>query len=412
MPGMQLVQLLSLSCALVAGSGLGADSFQYDYAHHGADWHGMCEGPLPQSPINFLAAHSRIPPAGKLAYKYNPVTKPFELANNGHALFADLGGREVGGLSYDDVWYNLLNVAFKAPAEHTFDGMRFGGEIHLLHQKWDSPDLAVVAIPLRAPAELEGGVGSTFLQVESARAPAAGGAGRSEEEGFNRVLEMFMRVALPKVHSAVPVAATTVDFLDLNTWMEGTFFEYQGTTTVPPCAKAAWFVRREPLVLSRSQLGNISQAIFELSAGYGNYRATQPLNDRMIRVREGVREQAIPGFPPTFAPPDAAAPPTVAGSRVYKAMRTEKDALTVAKLTGEYVDDLDRRITEAAAAHAAVLSGPLGGAAAGGAPAGGADAVPRTSAEIGTIVRDALHGAVAKAKFLGADAVAAEGPPR
>merc|ERR1740138_398168 len=114
--------------------------------------------------------------------------------------------------------------------------------------------------------------------------------------------------------------------------MEGTFFEYQGTTTVPPCAKAAWFVRREPLVLSRSQLGNISQAIFELSAGYGNYRATQPLNDRAIRVREGVREQAIPGFPPTFAPP------AVAGSRVYKALRTEKDALTVAKLTGEYVD--------------------------------------------------------------------------
>merc|ERR1719352_1036281 len=202
-----------------------------------------------------------------------------------------------------------------------------------------------------------------------------------------------MRVALPKVHSAVPMAATTVDTLDLNPWMEGTFFEYQGTTTVPPCAKSAWFVRREPLVLSRSQLGNISQAIFELSAGYGNYRATQPLNDRMIRVREGVKEQAIPG------------------SRVYKAMRTEKDALTVAKLTGEYVDDLDRRITEAAAAHAAVLSGPLGGAAA-GAPAGGADAVPRTSAEIGTIVRDAIHGAVAKAKFLGADAVAAEAPPR
>ena len=44
-----------------------------------------------------------------------------------HALFADLGGREIGGLSYDDVWYNLMNVAFKAPAEHTFDGMRFGG---------------------------------------------------------------------------------------------------------------------------------------------------------------------------------------------------------------------------------------------------------------------------------------------
>merc|ERR550514_1616184 len=170
--------------------------------------------------------------------------------------------------------------------------------------------------------------------------------------------------------------------------MEGTFFEYQGTTTVPPCAKAAWFVRREPLVLSRSQLGNISQAIFELSAGYGNYRATQPLNDRAIRVREGVREQAIPGFPPTFAPPDAAAPPAVAGSRVYKALRTEKDALTVAKLTGDYLNDLDRRIQESGSAHAAIVSAPLPGtaeAAAAAAAAAAAD-TPKTSADMQAIV--------------------------
>merc|ERR1719163_1983095 len=58
-----------------------------------------------------------------------------------------------------------LNIAFKAPAEHTFDGLRLGGELHLLHQKWDSPDLLVVAVPLRAPASLDDSVGSTFLQV-------------------------------------------------------------------------------------------------------------------------------------------------------------------------------------------------------------------------------------------------------
>jgi carbonic anhydrase len=394
---MKLVQLLPW--------GLVWASFQYDYAHHGADWHGACEGPLPQSPIDFLPTHSRIPPAGKLAYNYREVTSPFELANNGHALFADLGGRELGGVSYDDVWYNLLNVAFKAPAEHTFDGLRLGGELHLLHQKWDSPDLLVVAVPLRAPAPLDDSVGSTFLQVGG---PARGGAGRSEEEGFNRMFEIFMRTALPRVHASVPVVATSVDTLDVNQWMEGTFFEYQGTTTVPPCAKAAWFVKREPLVVSRSQMGNISQAIYETTAGYGNYREPQPLNDRMIRVREGVRQRPIPGFPPTFSPPDAAGPPDVAGSRVYKALRTEKDALTIAKLTGEYVDDLDRRVTEAAAAHAAILEGPLPGMAA---PTAAPVDVPQSKADIQSIVREALHGAVAEAKFLAPDAVAQEAPP-
>jgi carbonic anhydrase len=391
------------------------DGFLYDYAHHGDDWQGACKGPLPQSPINFEEAHYRIPPAGKLAYSYKPVMDQFELMNNGHALFADLGGRELGGISYDDVWYNVVNLAFKTPAEHTFNGERLGGEIHILHQKWDSPDFLVVAIPLHAPEEeFTPGMADTFLQVKEPASGSKGGAGRSDQLGFNRVLEMFFRATFPKVNGeSTVVAASKVDQLDLNDWMRGTFFEYQGTTTVPPCSKTAWFVRREAMRLSKDQLGNMSQAILELSAGYGAYRNTQPLEDRMVRVRESVRQTPIPGWPPAFVPPNAAEPPAVAGSRIYKALRTEKDALTVAKLSGNYLNDLDRRIQEAAQAHASIVAQPLPGTAeeaAAAAAAAAAQEVPKTSAEMGTIVSEAIKGAADKALKDSLDVVAAEKP--
>jgi len=422
---MKLLQLLPGVGALLRGESsatVGAEGFLFDYAQHGDDWHGGCKGPLPQSPIDFAKVHYRIPPAGKFAYSYAPLKSQFEFLNNGQTLFADIGGRELGGISYDDQWFPVANIAFKAPAEHTFNGERLGGEIHLLHQKWDSPDFLIVAIPLHAPEdELAPGVDSTFLQSSSRRQevlPAAGsggagGAGRSGQLGFNRMLEMFFRAAFPKVGASSIIAATSVDQLDLNEWLRGTFFEYQGTTTVPPCAKAQWLVRREALRLSKGQLANLTQAINELSAGYGNFRNVQALEDRMVRVRESVKETPIPGWPPVFSPPNAAEPPAVAGSRVYKALRTEKDALTVAKLTGDYLNDLDRRIQEAGSAHAAIVSAPLPGtaeeAAAAAAAAAAADN-PKTNADMQAIVSNAIKGAADQAVDKALDAVAAEKP--
>merc|ERR1719443_2313296 len=180
---MKLLQLLPGVGALLRGEssvGVDAKGFLFDYAHHGDDWHGGCKGPLPQSPIDFAKVHYRIPPAGKFAYQYAPLKSQFEFLNNGHALFADIGGRELG-------------------------------------------------------------VDSTFLQsaarrqevLPSAGSGAAGGAGRSGQLGFNRMLEMFFRAAFPKVGASTVIAATSVDQLDLNEWLRGTFFEYQGTTTVP-----------------------------------------------------------------------------------------------------------------------------------------------------------------------------------
>merc|ERR1719379_3116764 len=226
------------------------------------------------------------------------------------------------------------------------------------------------------------------------------------------MLEMFFRAAFPKVGSSTVIAATKVYQLDINDWLRGTFFEYQGTTTVPPCAKAQWLVRREALRLSKGQLSNLTQAITELSAGYGNYRNVQKLEDRMVRVRESVKETPIPGWPPVFSPPNAAEPPAVAGSRIYKALRTEKDALTVAKLTGDYLNDLDRRIQESGSAHAAIVSAPLPGTAEAAAAAAAAAAdTPKTSADMQAIVSNALKNAADQAVDKALDAVAAEGPP-
>jgi len=78
----------------------------------------------------------------------------------------------------------------------------------------------------------------------------------------------------------------------------GTFFEYEGSLTAPPCTEGVtWLVRREALVFSCDQQQKFADSILKMTSDIGNYRAIMPLFGRKISV------VAAASGPPPKPPP-------------------------------------------------------------------------------------------------------------
>jgi len=378
--------------------GIDAQGQAFDYSHHGQDWvQGVCSSRERQSPVNF--ADLSAPVSGKLSYSYLPVQSSFEVNNNGHTLSADLMGLGYGGITYENSWYNLLNVNFHAESEHTFIGSHLPMEMHLVHKKYDSDALLVVAVPFQLiGAGVVGGpapapaVAPTFTQLNAnasvsvaaeqtqpAAAAPAGAPGAAPAMAVPYViptpgaglasvnLQKFLSMAPPIVNQKATAVIDEQAPLDMNAFLEGgQYFEYAGSLTAPPCAEVVtWFVRRNPVEASTSQLAVIRNAIMSLSADYGNWRSVMPLNGRPVAVRQGVKEE-----PPPQAPASIAQGKNPKTDREYRAIKMSRDALKVATAATDYVRQLDGRLREASAAHAQALQAALPVAAA-PAPAAG-----------------------------------------
>merc|ERR1719160_2198397 len=144
---------------------------------------------------------------------------------------------------------------------------------------------------------------------------------------------------------------------DLNAFLAGgTYFEYAGSLTAPPCAEVAtWLVRREPIIASDAQVAMLHNHIMEMTALFGNNRATMPLNGRPVAVRMAVRDMPPPAAPKVHLPVG----PNPATDRSFRAMKWAKDALKIAKASTDYIRDLDIRLRNAAEAHAEALAPDL-----------------------------------------------------
>jgi len=358
-------------------------AFSYDYAHHGMDWlQGLCSDHERQSPVNFDVLDTE--PTGKMHYSYQIVKSSFELVNNGHTFTADFSGLGYGGMTYEENWYNLLNINFHSLSEHTFKGIHYPLEMHFVHKKFDSDDLLIVAVPITGNNEsIVGPSESTttnnpfaenfqpgsieFIQERANRLDPVGLPAGSpthyfppseKEEFFNKQLQHFMRAALPLINSKSVALVNEEHPLDINKFMEGgIYYEYSGSLTAPPCAtNVIWFVRRNPVLASESQVRIMSDNIFQMTADYGNYRATLPINGRPVATRVAIEEEQPPQ-PDMPSLPIGSFPRT---DREFQAMKWAKDALKLSKTASDYVYNLDNRLQRAARAHVDALAPDLG----------------------------------------------------
>lgn len=376
-----MMRAAALLCVGVAGaagyslrSSAAAGGYAFDYAHHGSDWlQGICSDHERQSPVDFEILDTV--PTGRLHYNYGLVSDEFVMTNNGHTFSADMSKMGYGGLTYEENWYNLVTVNFHSLSEHTFKGMHYPIEAHLVHKKFDSDDLIIVAVPFTssnqtfAAALIEerrsGKRVSLKTQqpyVERDVLPVTPEYGASpmhymqpdnKDEHFNPQLQHFMRFALPLVGQKGVGYVTKKKPLDLNQFLEGgIYFEYGGSLTAPPCStNVIWLVRRNPLLASEAQVRILSDNIFQMTADFGNYREVLPINGRPVATRDSVREEA---------PPEPDLPELPIGSfprtdREFQAMKWARDALRVAKTSSDYVNKLDNRLQRASTAHVNAL---------------------------------------------------------
>jgi carbonic anhydrase len=357
----------------------GEQFFSYDYSKHGQEWvAGSCSSRARQSPIDLPAA---VPVTGTFAYKYNPIVSPIELMNNGHAYSADLAGLGYGGLTYENAWYNLLNINVHSLSEHTWAGLQQPLELHLVHKRYDGDALLVVAIAVDSPLlnaqsmaaamapapaaagsalfQLNASAGAGFLNKaeQAPQYPYPAGTQYTEppatEPGFNPALQAFLKMPPPPVNMKVRVPADSAHAYDLNSMMSGgSFYEYAGSLTAPPCAEiVTWLVRSDPIKASDKQVMYLHDAVYKTTADFGNYRSLMPLNGRVISMRQGQMED----MPPTAAPPVQMPGKPQQSDREFRAMKWAMDAMTIAKSATDYVKDLDSRLRSAAQAHANAL---------------------------------------------------------
>lgn len=295
-----------------------------------------------------------------------------ELINTGHGVTIDLQGMGYGGLLYDDAWYNLMNVNAHSLSEHTWAGVQKAVELHLVHKRYDSEALLIVAIPfegnIKVPVLLQSNASSGSHLRRAAQAPpgavmpapAPGPSGyayvapASTEQHYNPTLQAFVSVEPPHVNMKVDVPPNPVAPVNFNDIMQSaSFYEYAGSLTSPPCAEiATWLVRKDALKASDRQLAYLSDAIYKTTAETGNYRSLMPLNGRVVTMRQSMPDGSV----------GKATAPVVPRSnkeREEHANHWAVNAMKVAKESTDYVKDLDMRLRNAAQAHAAALAPTL-----------------------------------------------------
>merc|ERR1719316_2313058 len=113
-------------------------------------------------------------------------------------------------------------------------------------------------------------------------------------------------------------------------------------------------VRRNPILASATQVKLLSDAIFDFTADFGNYRYTLPLNGRPVATKIGVESQPPP------QPEDAGVRYQSAAGREQQAVIWAKDAFKLSRVTSDYVYSMDTRLQKAARAHTDALAPDVG----------------------------------------------------
>lgn len=192
-----------------------------------------------QSPIDISG---KLPTkGGALRLTNSPI--PLAVVNNGHTI--QVKNSTANSLEIDGQKYDLLQMHFHAPSEHTLNGQHSAMELHLVHKN-AAGTLAVVGLMLNAGAEnpLVGQIWSN-LPTEV------------NQEKMVDGVSLDLKSILPA---------------DL------AYYHYEGSLTTPPCTEGVqWYVLKSPSTVSEKQASMFAELLHTTNA-----RPTQPLNGREL----------------------------------------------------------------------------------------------------------------------------------
>jgi len=264
------------NAALVANMADGeekAAQVAFDYSQQGANWPDVCASGQRQSPIALTRAnltcktngHERKGHELAISYRYPRVVSGtptnVTLRNNGYTvvLEGDLGYAYSGTCHCDTLSdtqrYVFKSVEFHAPSQHTWEGLHYPLEAHVVHQKVGAVgnnDMLIVSVPF-----------------DIKRTP-----------GGNKFLQIIGWDNLPNTQGNTYVIPSNryVDLKYLEYSLVGDYWAYDGSLTTPGCDETVtWRVMERPLGASQAQV----DAFKALFTG-GNTRAIQALNGREL----------------------------------------------------------------------------------------------------------------------------------
>ena len=242
-----LMTAVTLAALAIGASGVRSAiaSSGWGYTGEGAngwadlsDAYTTCRTGLEQSPVDLKGAIDADLPAVKVDYKPIPLT----ILNNSHTI--QVNAAPGNTIELDGEKYELLQMHFHHPGEHTIAGESFPMEAHFVHSN-EKEELAVLGVFLKEGAE-NAALSSVWAAMPKEKAAAT---------------------TIPNVQ--VDIAS----LLPSNPAM----FQYFGSLTTPPCTQVVkWVVFKEPIEVSTAQIDQF-KAIFALNA-----RPTQPLHRRFL----------------------------------------------------------------------------------------------------------------------------------
>ncbi|XP_059869382.1 carbonic anhydrase 9 isoform X1 [Delphinus delphis] len=239
-----------------------------------------------QSPVDIRPELTAFCPALRtlelLGFELPPLPE-LRLRNNGHTVQLSLPpGLEMAlgpGQEYRALQLHLhWGAAGRPGSEHTVGGHRFPAEIHVVHL---STAFAKADEALGRPGGLA--VLAAFLQE-----------GPEENSAYEQLLSHLGEIAEEDSETWVPG-------LDVSALLPSDlsrYFRYEGSLTTPPCAQGViWTVFNQTVKLSAKQLHALSDSLWgpDDSRLQLNFRATQPLNGRIIEASFPAGVDSSPG---------------------------------------------------------------------------------------------------------------------
>ncbi len=236
------------ACALSASPALADTEWEYT-GERGADRWGqlsvdfeLCERGIMQTPIDLGQANA----TGDVAFDINWSAGPLTILNNGHTVQANFA--EGSSMTSGGKTFNLIQVHFHTPSEHTINGEHYPLVGHFVHVS-EAGELAVVGV---------------MYEV---------GAAHSE-------MQKLVDAAPSEKRNAMAVDGVTFD-PNLLLPDDMAIYRYQGSLTTPPCSEGVnWHVVAAPVEVSQAQI-DAMEGIMGMNA-----RPVQLLNGRLLVAPE------------------------------------------------------------------------------------------------------------------------------
>ncbi len=199
-----------------------------------------CAAGQAQSPIDFTETAGTDFPDPTFHYE----SVPLDLLNDGHTI--QLPYAPGSYMTLDGKVYNLLQLHFHSPSEHTIDAQQSDAELHLVHQS-DDGELAVVAVLLQPGDDT-----ANDAYPLSTELPQKAGDKIKTRKAINAL-------------TLLPEQTTT--------------YRYSGSLTTPPCTESVnWLVMTEPVAIAPTQLSEYKKLL------NNNNRPLQRLNSRTVQL--------------------------------------------------------------------------------------------------------------------------------